>query len=54
MKNLKLPDVILLSLSTAFLLISIYEMYAYSLQSAYWSIMFTIIFFFWYGYRKGR
>jgi VIT1/CCC1 family predicted Fe2+/Mn2+ transporter len=54
MKNLKLADVILLSLSTAFLFISIYEMYHYGLNAAYWSIMFTIIFFFWYGYRKGR
>jgi hypothetical protein len=54
MKNLKLADAILLSLSTAFLFISIAEIYTHGVKAAYWSIMLTIVFFFWYGYRKGR
>jgi len=49
---MKLWDTILLSLSAAFLLISCYEIYARGISFAYWGIMLSIIFFFWYGYRK--
>jgi len=49
---MKLSNVILLSLSGAFLLISLYEMWALGLSDAYWSISLSIMFFFWYAYRK--
>ena len=49
---MKLPDIILLSLSAAFLLIGSFETVKLGISNAYWSFMLSIIFFFWYGYRK--
>lgn len=49
---MKLWDTILLCLTAAFLLISAWEIYARGVSFAYWSIMLSIIFFFWFAYRK--
>ena len=49
---MKLGNTVILALSGAFLLISFYEMYALGLSNAYWSISLSIVFLFWYAYRK--
>jgi len=51
---MKLPDTILLCLSAAFLIIGFYEIYARGISFAYWSLMLSVIFFFWFTYRKRR
>lgn len=51
---MKLFDTILLSLSAAFLLIGIYELYEFGLSHAYWSLMLSLVAFFAYAYRKRR
>jgi hypothetical protein len=49
---MKLWDTILLCLAAAFLLISAFEIWARGISFAYWSIMLSIVFFFWFTYRK--
>ncbi len=51
---MKLLDTILLCLAAAFLLISVYEIWARGISFAYWSIMLSVVFLFWFTYRKGR
>jgi hypothetical protein len=51
---MKLWDTLLLSASVAFLVIGIYENTTQGLSFAYWSLMLSIIFFFWFMYRKRR
>ena len=49
---MKLADTLLLAASAAFLFISIYEIVTKGISFAYWSIMLSVIFFFWFTYRK--
>lgn len=51
---MKLVDTILLASSAAFLVIGIYEAVTQGISFAYWSIMLSVIFFFWFTYRKRR
>lgn len=51
---MKLVDTIILALGGAFLLIAAYEIYKWGVSSAYWSIMMSVVFYFWYIYRRKR
>ncbi len=51
---MKLVDVLLLSLAVVFIIIGIYETMTRGIGHAYWSVMFSIILFFAYTYRKKR
>ena len=49
---MKLFDTVLLSLGVVFIIIGAYEVMAYGLGHAYFSIMAAMIAFFWFTYRK--
>jgi hypothetical protein len=49
---MSLFSIILLSLSIVFLVIGVYEGIKLGIGQAYWSIMLSVAFFFWYTYRK--
>lgn len=49
---MKLPDIILLSLSVVFLIIGIHQTITLGFAHAYWAIMLTIVLFFIFTFRK--
>ncbi len=51
---MKLLDVLLLSASVGFLVISIYEIMIGNFASNYWLLMLMLICLFVYGYRKNQ
>jgi len=51
---MKLPDVIILSLAVAFLIIGIHQIMTVGFGSAYWMIMLVTVLFFIYSYRKKK
>ncbi|MCI0751140.1 MAG: hypothetical protein L0Y35_04825 [Flammeovirgaceae bacterium] len=51
---MKLTDVLLLSLSVAFLIIGIHQMITVGIGHAYWIIMLSLLVFFLYNLRKKR
>ncbi|MBX2946635.1 MAG: hypothetical protein KF725_12445 [Cyclobacteriaceae bacterium] len=51
---MKLPDILLLSLSATFLIIGIHQIMTLGLGHAYWAIMLSVIFFFVFTYRKRK
>ncbi|MBX2965309.1 MAG: hypothetical protein KF845_04125 [Cyclobacteriaceae bacterium] len=51
---MKLPDILLLSLSVVFLIIGIHQIMTLGLGDAYWAIMLSVVFFFIFTYRKRR
>ncbi|MEK6783018.1 MAG: hypothetical protein AABY93_15065 [Bacteroidota bacterium] len=51
---MKLIDTILLSLSVVCLIIGIYEIMTMGIGYAYWSIMLSIVLFFYYTMRKKK
>jgi amino acid transporter len=53
-RKMKLVDVLLLSASVGFLVISIYEIMIGNFASNYWLLMLMLICLFVYGYRKNE
>lgn len=51
---MKLADVLILSLSVAFLIIGIHQIITVGLGDAYWIIMLSVTLLFVYNYRKKR
>ena len=51
---MKLTDTILFSLAVVFLIIGIYEIMTLGVGSAYWSIMLSIVLFFYFTLRKKK
>ncbi len=51
---MKLIDTILLSLAVVFLIIGIYEIMTLGIGHAYWSVMLSMILFFYYTMRKKK
>jgi len=53
-KKLKLPDIILISLTVVFVVIGIYEIMELGPSSGYWSVMLALVCFFAYHIRKNK
>ena len=51
---MKLPDVILLSLAVAFVLIGIHQIMTVGFENAYWAVMLALLFFFLYNLRRRK
>lgn len=51
---MKLPDVILISLAVAFIIIGIHQVVYVGFGQGYWAIMLALIFFFLYNLRKRK
>lgn len=51
---MKLPDVVLLSLSVAFLIISVHQIRNVGFGNAYWALMLTLLFFFLFNLRRRK
>jgi hypothetical protein len=51
---MKLPNIILLSLAVAFLIIGIHQTMTIGFSNAYWAIMLALILFFMYTLRKPK
>ena len=51
---MKLPDILLLSLAVAFLIIGIHQVMNYGIASAYWALMLSLILFFLLNLRKRK
>jgi hypothetical protein len=51
---MKLPDVILLSVTVAFVLIGIHQIRTVGFGNAYWAIMLALVFFFLYNLRRRK
>lgn len=51
---MKLPDVVLLSFSVAFLIIGIHQVMTAGFGNAYWVLMLALVFFFIYNLRRRK
>jgi hypothetical protein len=51
---MKVPDIILLSLSVVFLIIGIDQIIVLGFSHGYWAIMISLIFFFVYNLRRRK
>lgn len=51
---MKLPDVVLLSFSVAFLIIGIHQVMIAGFGNAYWVLMLALVFFFIYNLRRRK
>lgn len=51
---MKLPDVILLSLSFAFIIIGVHQTINVGFGNAYWAIMLALVFFFIFNLRRRK
>jgi hypothetical protein len=51
---MKLPDVLLLSLSVAFLIMGVHQIRNVGFGNAYWAIMLALLFFFLYNLRRRK
>jgi hypothetical protein len=51
---MKLPDIILLSLSVVFLIVAIDQIIVLGFSHGYWAIMLSLILFFVYNLRKRK
>lgn len=51
---MKLPEVLLLSLAVAFLIIGIHQVMTVGFGKAYWALMIALIFFFLYNLRRRK
>jgi hypothetical protein len=51
---MKLPDVILLSLAVAFIIIGIHQVMTVGFGNGYWAIMIALVFFFLYNLRRRK
>jgi hypothetical protein len=51
---MKLPEVILISLAGAFLIIGVHQIMTVGFAKGYWAIMLALIFFFVFNLRKRK
>lgn len=51
---MKLPDVLLLSLAAAFVIIGIHQVMTVGFGYGYWAIMIALLFFFLYNLRRRK
>jgi hypothetical protein len=51
---MKLPDILLLSLAVAFLIIGIHQIMTVGLGNGYWAMMLALIFFFLFNLRRRK
>jgi hypothetical protein len=51
---MKLPDILLLSLAAAFIIMSIHQVMTVGFGNAYWAIMLAVLFFFLYNLRRRK
>jgi hypothetical protein len=51
---MKLPDIIILSLAVAFLIISIHQVMVVGFGDSYWVLMLTLILFFVFNLRRKK
>lgn len=51
---MKLPDVLLLSSSIAFIIIGVHQTMNVGFQKAYWALMLALIFFFLFNLRRRK
>lgn len=51
---MKLPDVVLLSFSVAFLIIAVHQIRTVGFGNAYWALMLALVFFFIYNLRRRK
>lgn len=51
---MKLPDVILLSFSVAFLMMGVHQVSTAGFGKAYWALMLALVFFFIYNLRRRK
>ena len=51
---MKLPDVILLSLALAFMIMGIHQLMTAGFGHAYWALMLALVFFFLYNLRRRK
>ena len=51
---MKLPDVILLSLAVAFIIMGVHQVMTAGFGHAYWALMLALVFFFLYNLRRRK
>jgi hypothetical protein len=51
---MKIPDVVLLSLAVAFIVISAHQIMTVGFEKAYWAVMLALLFFFLYNLRRRK
>jgi hypothetical protein len=51
---MKLPDILILSLAVAFLIIGIHQIMTVGLGNGYWVMMLALIFFFLFNLRRRK
>ena len=51
---MKLPDVLLLSLAAAFVIIGVHQVMTVGFGNAYWALMLALVFFFLYNLRRRK
>jgi hypothetical protein len=51
---MKLPDVILLSLTVGFLIIGVHQIMNTGFGNAYWAVMLSLVFFFLFNLRRRK
>jgi hypothetical protein len=51
---MKVPDVILLSLAIAFLIIGVHQTMTVGFGNGYWALMLTLVFFFIFNLRRRK
>jgi hypothetical protein len=51
---MKLPEILLLSLAVAFIIIGIHQGMTVGFGNAYWAIMLALLFFFLYNLRRRK
>jgi len=51
---MKLPDVLLLSLAAAFIIIGIHQVMSVGFGNSYWALMLALLFFFLYNLRRRK
>ena len=51
---MKLPEVLLLSLAVAFIIIGIHQVMTVGFGNAYWALMAALLFFFLYNLRRRK
>jgi hypothetical protein len=51
---MKLPEVVILSLAIAFLIIGIHQTILYGFGNAYWAVMLALVLFFVFNLKRAR
>jgi hypothetical protein len=51
---MRLPDILLLSLSVVFVIIGVHQIMTVGFGNAYWAIMLSLLFLFLFNFRKRK